>query len=420
MTFKGTLGTGGTVTALPNSHTRGDTYRVITAGTYAGVGCEVGDLVMCITSSTSASNSHWTVAQTNIDGAVTHTSTSVDNAIARFDGTTGKVIQNSGVTINDSGVLVAKANQYNDAYDGALNMNNSDIYGLNSIYTGDSADGAGEGIHFYRDATHVDTLWMNGGDILFVPNRALGTNTSKANSQKVGRFTTNPTTGQMIITDGTTGGMKSSGYTFPAASATDSGKFLQAGSTSGALSWVALNGTITNTPSASQTLTSLSQVNGNLNATFGAISITKSQISDFPTSMTPSSHTHGNIKNDGTMESTGLALASGDYLIFSDASNSGKIERTNITFDGSTTTQALTKKGTWETFSKLTIGTSGTTAAAGDHAHGSITNSGAVSTTVTIANGDRILITDSSDSSKVKGGIAFGTSTTSFLANDGT
>ena len=41
----------------------------------------------------------------------------------------------------------------------------------------------------------------------------MGTGTTKANSQKVGRFTANPTSGQVVITDGTTGGMKSSGYT---------------------------------------------------------------------------------------------------------------------------------------------------------------------------------------------------------------
>ena len=81
-----------------------------------------------------------------------------------------------------TGVLTAKGNVYEDAYNGALNMNNSNIYGLNSIYTSDTSDGAAEGIHFYRDATHVDTLWMNGGDLLFVPNRVLGTNTTKANS----------------------------------------------------------------------------------------------------------------------------------------------------------------------------------------------------------------------------------------------
>lgn len=83
-------------------------------------------------------------------------------------------------------------------------------------------------------------------------------------------------------------------------------------------------------------------------------SITKSKISDFPTSMTPTSHTHGNIANGGTISSTGVALANGDYLLFSDSSNSGKIERSSITFDGSTATKALTQKGTWETFNNYT------------------------------------------------------------------
>ena len=57
-------------------------------------------------------------------------------------------------------------------------------------------------------------------------------------------------------------------------------------------------------------------------------------------------HVHGNISNTGTMSSTGVALANGDSLVFSDSSNSGKIERTSITFDGSTDTTALTEAGT--------------------------------------------------------------------------
>lgn len=70
MRFKGTIGTGGTVTALPSTHQIGDTYRVITAGTYAGQVCEVGDLIIALTTSGTTAND-WTVAQTNIDGAIT-------------------------------------------------------------------------------------------------------------------------------------------------------------------------------------------------------------------------------------------------------------------------------------------------------------------------------------------------------------
>ena len=95
MIFKGTIGTGGTVTALPATHNTGWTYRVITAGTYAGVVCEVGDLIICITDGTTANNAHWTVAQTNIDGAVIGPSSATNGNFALFSGTSGKLIQNS-------------------------------------------------------------------------------------------------------------------------------------------------------------------------------------------------------------------------------------------------------------------------------------------------------------------------------------
>ena len=47
MVFKGTLGTGGTITTLPSAsaENEGYTYKVITAGTYQGIVCKVGDVV---------------------------------------------------------------------------------------------------------------------------------------------------------------------------------------------------------------------------------------------------------------------------------------------------------------------------------------------------------------------------------------
>lgn len=100
MLFKGTIGTGGTVTALPATHSIGWTYKVITAGTYAGQACEVGDLIICITDGTADNNAHWTVAQTNINGAVTGPASAVSGNFPVFDGTTGKVIKDSGVSPN--------------------------------------------------------------------------------------------------------------------------------------------------------------------------------------------------------------------------------------------------------------------------------------------------------------------------------
>jgi len=62
----------------------------------------------------------------------------------------------------------------------------------------------------------------------------------------------------------------------------------------------ALDGSITGTAGASKTLTAFSQANGKVSATFGNISITKSQVSDFPAFF--------------DMDGYGIALASGDNI----------------------------------------------------------------------------------------------------------
>lgn len=94
---------------------------------------------------------------------------------------------------------------------------------------------------------------------------------------------------------------------------------------------------------AGKTLATLKEENGKISATFQDISITKSQVSDF-------SHTHGNIQNGGTLQTNDITIANGDKLVVTDSSDSSKVARASIAFDGSTTTQALTKAGTWATF----------------------------------------------------------------------
>ena len=64
-----------------------------------------------------------------------------------------------------------------------------------------------------------------------------------------------------------------------------------------------------------------------------------------PTSMTPSSHTHGNITNAGAITSDTTA-ASGDKLVLTDASNSSKLIRSGIAF-GSATNTWLRNDRTW-------------------------------------------------------------------------
>ena len=51
----------------------GDTYRVVSSGQYAGVQCEIGDLLICIQADPTGTNTAWTVAQTNINGQIYHT-----------------------------------------------------------------------------------------------------------------------------------------------------------------------------------------------------------------------------------------------------------------------------------------------------------------------------------------------------------
>lgn len=82
MRFKGTIGLtsannyiiNGTEAEFPSkTATVGDTYRVVTAGRYAGVQCEVGDLLICIKADPTGNTTDWIVAQTNINGQIYHT-----------------------------------------------------------------------------------------------------------------------------------------------------------------------------------------------------------------------------------------------------------------------------------------------------------------------------------------------------------
>ena len=101
MRFKGTIGsTGATITALPASHKQGDTYKVITAGTYAAQKCEIGDMVICTVTGTTAKDSDWSVIQANVDGAVTGPTSSTADHVAIFGGTNGKTIVDSGYAVD--------------------------------------------------------------------------------------------------------------------------------------------------------------------------------------------------------------------------------------------------------------------------------------------------------------------------------
>lgn len=100
--FKGTIGNGGTITELPSSHTTGDVYlSLIGAPNVGDEILEPGDLIICIKDGSVKNDSDWTVVQTNIDGAVVGPSSCVNNNIPIFNGNTGKLIKDSGLSLSN-------------------------------------------------------------------------------------------------------------------------------------------------------------------------------------------------------------------------------------------------------------------------------------------------------------------------------
>lgn len=97
----------------------GDVYKISVAGKIGGASgpnVEVGDSIYCITDSSASGDqatvgANWVILQVNIDGAVTGPTSSTDNALARFDSTTGKLIQNSNATLSDAGTMNLAAGQ---------------------------------------------------------------------------------------------------------------------------------------------------------------------------------------------------------------------------------------------------------------------------------------------------------------------
>lgn len=102
-------------TPLPSTdYKAGQTWRVAEAGTYAGQTCEVGDLIICVKDYESAqSDADFIVVQANIDGAVTSSADAVtDLNIVVFDGTTGKIIKDSNVSISSLNTAIANSHTH--------------------------------------------------------------------------------------------------------------------------------------------------------------------------------------------------------------------------------------------------------------------------------------------------------------------
>jgi hypothetical protein len=115
MVFRGVID----ASASPNypASNRGDTYRISVAGKIggaSGTNVEAGDIIIAMTDATvagtqAAVGANWTVVQNNIDGAVVGPVSSVANNLAAFSGTTGKLIADSGYSVDTDGTFTANS-----------------------------------------------------------------------------------------------------------------------------------------------------------------------------------------------------------------------------------------------------------------------------------------------------------------------
>lgn len=104
MVFKGVLD----CAANPNypAADAGHAYKISVAGKIGGAAgpvVEIGDMIICIADATvtgthAAVGNKWTIIQGNIDGAVTGPAAGVANNFVAFDGTSGRLIKDSGLS----------------------------------------------------------------------------------------------------------------------------------------------------------------------------------------------------------------------------------------------------------------------------------------------------------------------------------
>ena len=236
--------------------------------------------------------------------------------------------------------------------DGAVNLqfktiNNTSIIGTGNIsISGGSGGGGG-------DVNVIEVVKVNGTALTPDSNKAVDI-TSIPSS-----IVTQDSTHRFVSdTEKSTWSGKQDTLTFDGTYNASSNKAATVSTVTNAIN--ALDGGTIGTGGAGKTITALSQTNGNVSATFADISITKSQVSDFPTSMTPSSHTHGNISNTGTLTDTAAAAAGNDYVVIRDADNA-KVQTSTI--KGTDVADAVSKK---HSHSTLTLST---TAQAYDGSH---------------------------------------------------
>jgi hypothetical protein len=139
MVFKGVID----CSANPNypAADAGNLYKVSVAGKIGGASgpnVEAGDTLYCIADSSSAGNhatvgAAWVISQVNIDGAVIGPASAVSGRVATFSGTSGKLLQDSGLTLSGTNTGDENATSIGAVINGAtakITPVDADAFGL--------------------------------------------------------------------------------------------------------------------------------------------------------------------------------------------------------------------------------------------------------------------------------------------------
>lgn len=131
---------------------KGETYKVSVAGKIggaSGINVEIGDMLICNTDSTASGDqatvgSKWDIIQTNLDGAVIGPSSSTSGNFVLWNGTSGKLIQNSTYSPS-SFILNSIGTTKGDilAFTGASTPTRLGVGTNNYVLIADSAQSAG-------------------------------------------------------------------------------------------------------------------------------------------------------------------------------------------------------------------------------------------------------------------------------------
>ncbi len=115
----------GTINASDNPNypaaDAGHTYKISVDGRIGGGSgpkVEIGDMIICLADDTAAGThaavgASWNIIQANIDGAVTGPASAVEDRIATFGGTSGKLIKDGGSKISDLEPAFTKNGAFN-------------------------------------------------------------------------------------------------------------------------------------------------------------------------------------------------------------------------------------------------------------------------------------------------------------------